>query len=122
MSCRSGQLSADSASEIGSIRTTSTCTPTRRPAPRTPGGDDGLSLTSVLFAGILEETDPRLSRALGYTCPVYVARQVWDQVVDRDDGPESVDQSARMVDLLWTAKASLDGHPWPQLVPVSLFR
>lgn len=105
-------------------RTPSSCTPGRRavrPVPSTATTDEGLSLTSAVFAGMLEETDPRLSHALGYSCPVYVSRQVWDQVIDRDDDPEHVDQSARMVDLLWTAKTSLDGHPWPHLVPFTLF-
>lgn len=101
-------------------RVPSSCTPTRQQPASAPAGDH-LSLTSALFEGAVEHADPRLSAALGYICPVYVSRQVWDQVIDRDDDGEHVDQSARMVDLLWTAKASLDGHPWPRVVPFTLF-
>ena len=102
-------------------RPASSCAPTRRAVITAVPAEDGLSITSALFEGVIEDVDPRLSRALGYPCPVYVSRQVWDQVIDRDDDPEHTDQTMRLVDLLWTAKTSLDGHPWPTTVPVTVF-
>ena len=80
----------------------------------------GPSITTMVFAAMLEDVDPRLSKALGYREPVYITREVWDQLIDRADDAGQVDQSARMVQLLWHAKVALDGHPWPQSIPFTI--